>query len=245
MLNHFAYRFINGSLEAAFIEQNISLNELLSITDNINIADKNISSFILNGPYLNMLLWGEKGSGKSTLLRLLAIKYASLGLVTIEYMDENLGGIYNLYKIIRDNSNKKFIVYFDDISFKENDLVYRRFKSAIEGGLESTPKNLMFVATSNKRHMISSIVYETGDIYERDEVNEQTSLQARFGLSLGFYPLKKDEYLSIAKMYLNKYNVELKEGWQKMAESYAIDRGGRSGRLAKQFAAYLYITNNK
>ena len=103
----------------------------------------------------------------------------------------------------------------------------------------------MFVATSNKRHMISSIVYETGDIYERDEVNEQTSLQARFGLSLGFYPLKKDEYLSIAKMYLNKYNVELKEGWQKMAESYAIDRGGRSGRLAKQFAAYLYITNNK
>ena len=123
--------------------------------------------------------------------------------------------------------------------------MYRRFKSAIEGGLESTPKNLMFVATSNKRHMISSIVYETGDIYERDEVNEQTSLQARFGLSLGFYPLKKDEYLSIAKMYLNKYNVELKEGWQKMAESYAIDRGGRSGRLAKQFAAYLYITNNK
>ena len=83
---------------------------------------------------------------------------------------------------------------------------------------------------------------DTDDIYDRDEASEQTSLQARFGLSIGFYPLNKNDYLEIVKMYLQKYNISMIDGWEKMAESYAIDRGGRSGRLAKQFAAYLYLT---
>ncbi len=241
MIDHFAYRYINGKLEKAFIENDITLSELLAVTDNVLLADKNVLSFISGTPSLNMLLWGEKGSGKSTLLRLLALKYADKGLVTVEFMDEHAGAVYNLYSIIRENSSKKFIIYFDDISFKENDQAYRRFKSAIEGGLETKPNNVIFAATSNKRHMITSAAYDTGDIYNRDEVNEQTSLQARFGLSIGFYPLKKEEYLSIVKMYLEKYKISIPNEWEKMAESYAIDRGGRSGRLAKQFAAYLYI----
>ncbi len=244
MLNHFAYRYINGQLEKAYIENDITLNELLAVTDNVLLADKNINSFVSGLPSLNMLLWGEKGSGKSTLLQLLALKYAKKGLITIEFMDEQIGAVYDLYRIIRENSNKKFLIYFDDISFKDNDTAYRRFKSAIEGGIETKPKNVIFAATSNKRNMITGSVYDTSDIYDRDEANEQTSLQARFGLSIWFYPLKKEDYLNIVKMYMQKYNIELKEGWEKQAESYAVDRGGRNGRLAKQFAAYLYILNN-
>ncbi len=242
MLNSAAYRYINGVLEEAVLESDISMNELLSVTDNVELADKNTASFVSGGPCLNMLLWGEKGSGKSTLLRLLALKYAPLGLITIEFIDETAGAIYNLYKIIREHSDKKFLLFFDDISFKDDDKSYRRFKSAIEGGLESKPKNVLFAATSNKRHIVSSSSQDTGDIYDRDEANEQTSLQARFGLSIGFYPLNKNNYLEIVKMYLEKYNINMIEGWEKMAETYAIDRGGRSGRLAKQFAAYLYLT---
>lgn len=242
MLNSAAYRYINGVLEEAVVESDINIDELLAVTDNVQLADKNMASFVSGGPCLNMLLWGEKGSGKSTLLRLLALKYAPLGLVTIEFIDETPGAIYGLYKIIRENKNKKFLLFFDDISFKDGDTAYRRFKSAIEGGIESKPANVIFAATSNKRQIVSASSADTGDIYDRDEANEQTSLQARFGLSIGFYPLNKDDYLKIVEMYLKKYKIRMIEGWEKMAESYAIDRGGRSGRLAKQFAAYLYLT---
>lgn len=243
MLESAAYRYINGELQKTYIESDIELSELLAVSDNVELADKNIASFIAGGPCLNMLLWGEKGSGKSTLLKLLSLKYAKDNLVTIEFLDESVGAIYNLYKIIRQNSHKKFILFFDDISFNTSDTAYRRFKSAIEGGLESKPKNVIFCATSNKRHIVSGSTQEVSDIYDRDEANEQTSLQARFGLSIGFYSLRKDDYLDIVKMYLQKYNIEMTADWEKQAESYAIDRGGRSGRLAKQFAAYLYIQN--
>ena len=242
MLNNAAYRYINGVLEEAVVESDINIDELLAVTDNVQLADKNMASFVAGGPCLNMLLWGEKGSGKSTLLRLLALKYAPLGLVTIEFIDETPGAIYGLYKIIRKNKDKKFLLFFDDISFKDGDTAYRRFKSAIEGGIESKPANVIFAATSNKRQIVSASSSDTNDIYDRDEANEQTSLQARFGLSIRFYRLNKNDYLEIVKMYLKKYNISMIEGWEKMAESYAIDRGGRSGRLAKQFAAYLYLT---
>ena len=167
MLNNAAYRYINGVLEEAFVESDISLNELLAVSDNVQLADKNMASFVSGGPCLNMLLWGEKGSGKSTLLRLLALKYAPAGLVTIEFIDETPGAIYGLYKIIRENSNKKFLLFFDDISFKDGDTAYRRFKSAIEGGIESKPANVIFAATSNRRHIVSASSSDTGDIYDR------------------------------------------------------------------------------
>ena len=241
MLEEAAYRYINGQLETAYIESDIELSELLAVSDNVALADKNIASFVAGGPCLNMLLWGEKGSGKSTLLKLLALKYAKDNLVTIEFIDESAGAIYKLYKLIRENSHKKFLLFFDDISFNTSDTAYRRFKSAIEGGIESKPKNVIFAATSNKRHIVSGSAQDISDIYDKDEANEQTSLQARFGLSIGFYSLKKEDYLNIAKMYLKKYNINIPDDWEKQAESYAIDRGGRSGRLAKQFAAYLYL----
>lgn len=243
MLDHSAYRYINGELQIAYIESDIELSELIAVSDNVELAEKNIVSFIAGGPCLNMLLWGEKGSGKSTLLKLLSLKYAREKLITIEFLDESIGAIYNLYKIIRENSDKRFILFFDDISFNTSDTAYRRFKSAIEGGLESKPKNVIFAATSNKRHIVSGSSQDTNDIYDRDEANEQTSLQARFGLSIGFFSLKKEDYLNVVKMYLEKYNIELTADWEKQAETYAIDRGGRSGRLAKQFASYLYLQN--
>lgn len=242
MTDKAAYRYINGHLEEAFLECDMQISELLSISDTVALADKNIRSFVNNGPCLNMLLWGEKGSGKSTLLRLLAVKYANAGLITVEFLDETAGAVYGLYKIIRENPLKKFLLFFDDISFKDDDISYRRFKSAIEGGLEAKPSNLLFAATSNKRHIVTGKAGDTADIYDRDEANEQTSLQARFGLSIGFYPPDKNDYLDMVKMYLDKYGIKAPEDWARLAENYAIERGGRSGRLAKQFAAYLYLT---
>ncbi len=241
MFESIAYRYINDNLDEAVIECSITLDELLYISDKVLLAEKNIKSFVSGGPALNMLLWGEKGSGKSTLLRLLSKKYGDKGLVTIEFLDNNHLNIYKLYKLIREHNNKKFIIYFDDISFDENDVSYKKFKSIVEGGLEEKPNNVIFVATSNKRHLISDKAMDTSDIYDRDEVNEKTSLYTRFGLSIGFYSISREYYLHICKMYLDKFNVKVFENWQKDAETYAIDRGGRSGRIAKQFATYCVI----
>lgn len=243
MLDHFAYRYARGELDKAEISCDLTIKGLLAISPQVGLAEGNVYSFVSGGPFLNMLLWGEKGGGKSTLMRILAVKYASKGLITVEFADENAGAIYGLYKIIRRNTDKKFMLFFDDISFNESDVTYRRFKSAVEGGLEEKPGNVLFAATSNRRHIVANKASDTGDIYDRDEAGELTSLQARFGLSIGFYPLKKEDYLDIVKMYLDKYGIDYENApWKRLAENYAIDRGGRSGRLAKQFAAYFYLT---
>lgn len=246
MLDHYAYRYFGGNLDKVALECDLKTENLLAISPQVSLADRNVASFVKGGPFLNMLLWGEKGGGKSTLLRILALKYATQGLITVEFADEKPGSVFELYKIMRENNKSKFMLFFDDISFNESDASYRRFKSAVEGGLEDKPANVLFAATSNKRHIVSNKASDTGDIYDRDEAGELTSLQARFGLSIGFYPLKKDDYLDIVEMYLKKYGIDYKcSDWRRLAENYAIDRGGRSGRLAKQFSAYFYLTREE
>lgn len=240
-----AFRFYDGKLDEITLNSDISLENLIAIDINMQLADINICSFVEGKPFLNMLLWGEKGAGKSTLLRLLSIKYAPKNLITIECLIDTPGDIFTLYKLARRYPDKYFLLFFDDISFNDSNAEFRRFKSIIEGGLENSPKNILFAITSNKRLITSGTVADTSnairDIYEKDEVSEATSLQARFGLSLGFYPLNKEHYLEAVSMYLDKYGIKKSPTWDKEAEAYAIDRGGRTGRLAKQFASYMHI----
>lgn len=238
-----AYKWLNNELEPIEIKRNNNLDNLLCIDRQKNLALKNIKSFISGGPFLNMLLWGEKGCGKSSLIKSLGLKFSNDGLKLVEYLDDNILNIFKLYKIIDKYPNYKFIIYFDDISFDENDVHFRRFKSAVEGSLQDPPENVMFVATSNRRHIISETSSDTNDIYSRDEINEKSSLFARFGLTIGFYPIKRDEYLDIVKFYLKQFNIDQDESTLKEAENFAIERGGRSGRIAKQFAIYKLISN--
>ncbi|MCA1933756.1 MAG: ATP-binding protein, partial [Calditerrivibrio sp.] len=132
-------------------------------------------------------------------------------------------------------------ILFDDISFNYDDERYRSFKSILEGGIFEQPHNVMIVATSNRRHLIFEHASDTDDIYSRDDINESTSLYSRFGLVVGFYPMGKDDYLNIVKNYLFKYGLDLYDGWDKDAENFAMNRGGRNGRVAKQFAIYKKI----
>jgi predicted AAA+ superfamily ATPase len=186
-----------------------------------------------------VLLWGEKGAGKSTMVRSLASKYSPKGLRIIEFCDNDFYTIYDLYAMIRQYGGFKFIIYFDDVSFDDNDEKYRNFKSIVEGGLEEKPANALFMATSNRRHLISETIRDTSDIYSRDDQNESASLYARFGLSIGFYPLTRELYLEIAAHYLQGSTFS---GWEEEAMAFAIERGGRSGRVAEQFAIYKELT---
>ncbi len=236
-----AFRFINSKLTPIKYIDTIEPMQLKEIDKQKSLAIKNTEAFVLEEPFLNMLLWGERGCGKSSIIKMLLGIFMEKGLRIIELRDDSVEDIYNLYDFIRKNEDYKFIIFFDDISFDEQDSQYRRFKSIVEGGIEKTPNNVMFAVTSNKRHLINDKTYTTGDIYKNDEINEQMSLYGRFGLIIGFYPLSKKQYLNICRFYIEKYGIKSYEDWEKDAETYAIQRGGRSGRIAKQFAIYTKL----
>lgn len=231
-----AFRWSDGNLENIDEIEKVEDKDLLYLEEQKKLLDANFNLFLENKPFLNVLLWGERGSGKSSLIKLFTNKYFKKGLRVIEFTEDSLGDVFKLYKILRKENNLKFILYFDDISFDRDDKNYRQFKSILEGGLEKTPSNVMYAMTSNKRHIISDHSYEINDVYSRDETNERISLYSRFGLVVGFYPISKEVYLKVAEHYLRKYSVTLCENWQKEAENFAMERGGRSCRIAKQFA---------
>ncbi|MDR2870063.1 MAG: ATP-binding protein [Deferribacteraceae bacterium] len=241
--NKAAYRWHGGELAAVHLPESISKQSLLGLDEQQALLNRNLKRFISGKPALNVLLWGEKGAGKSTLVRLWAKQYAAVGLRIVEFRDTDYYSIYELYRIFRANDELSFILYFDDVSFDNSDENYRDFKSIVEGGLESKPQNVIFVATSNRRHLVSEKAADTDDLYNRDSQNESTSLFARFGLAVGFYPINKELYLDIVKYYFDAEQLPIYDGWQQDAENFAIDHGGRSGRTAQQFVIYKQIHN--
>ena len=244
-LNYIAYRWHIDKIEP--IEHIALVNEedLLFIDEQKNIAKKNIESFLKKNMYLHMFLWGPRGTGKSSLIKMLLNLYNMKGLRVIEFPQESIQTIYNLYKFIREYNSYYFLIFFDDISFDEDDLYFRKFKSTMEGGFEETPQNCMYVATSNKRHIIKeSMNNDSNDIYNADIINEQLSLFARFGLVIPFQVLTHNQYVEIVKFYLNRLALKNCEELLLKADNFARDRGGRSPRVAKQFAIYCKIINN-
>lgn len=244
MKDNYIFRWYEKKLSPIVSSRFVSLDELLCIDRQKQIILSNISSFLNNKPFLNMLLWGEKGGGKSSLVKALASNFSHKGLRIIEFLDDNIKSAFKLFEIIRKYEQYKFVVYFDDISFDEDDKKFREFKSVIEGSLEEPPANLMYVATSNRRHIIAERALDTNDIYDRDDINEKVSLFARFGLVVGFYPLKKDDYIKIARFYFEKFGLTWDQKCEQDAENFAIERGGRSGRIAKQFGIFSSILKN-
>lgn len=231
-----AYRWTKDGLGKIEHVDSVSRGDLVAIDRQIGLAEQNIRAFVSGKPALNMLLWGEKGLGKSTLIKLLLSEYSKDGLTAVEFRNDDVLSIYDLYADIRKMTGRYVMIYLDDISFDSNDILYRMFKSVLEGGLEEVPSKCIFVATSNKRHMVTEQASDSGDLYDRDDANEKTSLFARFGLAIGFYPIIRKDYLRIVENYFDRYEIPFTDGWEREAESYAMDRGGRSGRIAKQFA---------
>lgn len=239
----YAFKWRGGALETIEEMDAVHRSDLVDLDNQIELAEKNIRSFTAGGAHLDMLLWGERGAGKSSIIKMLLTEYHKQGLRAVEFRQENIAELSALYSTIRRDSRHYYMIFFDDISFDRNDALFRRFKSALEGGLEKRPSNCMIVATSNMRHMVPDKAADTNDIYDRDEENEKISLKSRFAINIGFYPMRKEPYLRIAEHYLNKFGLNI-DDWQRTAENYAMDRGGRSGRIAKQFAIQMLLNNS-
>ncbi|MFW8592638.1 ATP-binding protein [Cribrihabitans neustonicus] len=188
----------------------------------------------------NALLWGARGMGKSSLVKAvhgaLADDYADLKLV--ELQREDLPSVARLLNHLR-GSEHRFILYCDDLSFSHDDQHYKSLKAVLDGGIEGRPANVVFYATSNRRHLMPRDMIEnerSSAINPSEAVEEKVSLSDRFGLWLGFHPCGQDEYLAMIAGYCAAYGVEVApDELRAEAIEWQATRGARSGRVAWQF----------
>jgi predicted AAA+ superfamily ATPase len=199
---------------------------------------RNTRNFIKGRKANNVLLWGERGTGKSSLVKSLLMTFADTNLRLIQVYKHDILTIQDLYDILARNSSCRFILFIDDLTFEESQTDYKEMKTIMDGGLEEIPENVLFYATSNRKHLIPTKFSdnESDEIRPADTVEEKISLSDRFGLRFGFYHFSQDTYLEIVASYAAKYGLRMDtEKLERLALQWALDAGGRNGRIAEQF----------
>ena len=191
----------------------------------------------------NALLWGARGMGKSSLVKAVhqeinARRKANVRLALIEIHREDIASLPLLLRILR-SDKRRFLLYCDDLSFDKDDTSYKSLKAALEGGIEGRPDNVLFYATSNRRHLMPRDMMDnerSTAINPSEAVEEKVSLSDRFGLWLGFHNCGQDDYLAMIEGYASHFGLSLPaDALRARALAWAAQRGGRSGRVAWQF----------
>lgn len=225
----------------------MELDHLLGIDAQKQQLIANTDKFLSGIAANHVLLWGARGTGKSSLVKALLNQYHERGLRVIEIPKDGLHYLLDITDQLRELP-QKFIIFCDDISFSESDSSYIALKSTLEGSIEKPPANVLMIATSNRRHMVTEkkadnleASHSNGELHLGETIDEKMSLVDRFGLSLSFYPLKQEVYLEIVDHYFADYTGDRDE-LHILANRFSIQRGTRSGRVAKQF--YIQHSNN-
>lgn len=198
----------------------------------------------------NALLWGAKGMGKSSIVKavhadIVAHSAASddfKRLILVEIHREDIRTMPALMRKLAP-LDAQFLIYCDDLSFDKDETDYKALKSVLDGGLEGRPKNVLFYATSNRRHLMPRDMAENetrAAIHSSEAIDEKVSLSDRFGLWLGFHNCDQDTYLEIIRGYCAYFGIEIDaEELRAGAIEWAATRGARSGRVAMQFVRQL------
>ena len=188
----------------------------------------------------NALLWGARGMGKSSLVKAVHahINAQGLPLKVIELQREDLPSVTRLLALLR-GAHCRFLLFCDDLSFSHDDRQYKSLKAVLDGGIAGRPENVIFYATSNRRHLMPRDMIEnewSSAINPGEAVEEKVSLSDRFGLWLGFHPCDQDQYLSMIEGYCTAHGVKVDpEVLRAEALEWQATRGSRSGRVAWQF----------
>lgn len=219
---------------------NLRLDQLLGIEDQKQQAVANTQRFLAGLPANNVLLWGARGTGKSSLIKALLNNFKFEGLRVIEIDKEDLIYLPEIVDNIRDKP-QRFIIYCDDLSFETGETLYKPLKSLLEGSIELPPDNVLFYATSNRRHLMPEYMRDNletqligGEVHYSDTVEERISLSDRFGLKLAFYPHTTDTYLAIIDSFFPEFTGDRAE-LHKAALDFAHQHAAKNGRTAKQF----------
>ena len=188
----------------------------------------------------NALLWGARGMGKISLVKAVHahINAQGLPLKVVELQREDLPSVTHLLTLLRD-APYRFLLFCDDLSFSHDDQHYKSLKAVLDGGIAGRPDNVIFYATSNRRHLMPRDMIEnerSSAINPGEAVEEKVSLSDRFGLWLGFHPCDQDQYLSMIEGYCAAHGVNIDpEVLRAEAVEWQATRGSRSGRVAWQF----------
>ena len=189
----------------------------------------------------NVLLWGARGMGKSSLVKAVyedVRRESGVSLKLVEVHREDIASLPTLLDLLKDTPHR-VIVFCDDLSFDHDDTAYKSLKAALDGGVEGRPDNVLFYATSNRRHLLPRHMMENEQstaINPSEAVEEKVSLSDRFGLWLGFHKCSQEDYLMMIDGYADHFKLSLdRETMHAEALEWATTRGARSGRVAWQY----------
>lgn len=218
----------------------VDLSLLIGVDRTRDTLLANTLQFAQGMPANNALLWGSRGMGKSSLVKAIHAEVLKQGhaLKIVELQREDLPSVARLLNLLRD-SGERFLLFCDDLSFSHDDQHYKSLKAVLDGGIEGRPDNVVFYATSNRRHLMPRDMIEnerSSAINPSEAVEEKVSLSDRFGLWLGFHPCTQDDYLAMIRGYCDAYGVQVDEDTLRAeAIEWQATRGSRSGRVAWQY----------
>jgi predicted AAA+ superfamily ATPase len=243
----FVWQAANGHFEPVTRVNRVPLGLLKGIDQASEQLLANTERFAQGLPANNALLWGARGMGKSSLVKAVHATVAGQtesaartggGLKIVEIHREEITSLPRCLQHLK-SAPHRFIVFCDDLSFDKDDTSYKSLKAVLEGGIEGRPQNVIFYATSNRRHLMPRDMMEnerSTAINPAEAVEEKVSLSDRFGLWLGFHNCSQDEFLSMVRDYARHYRLKIaSEVLEREALEWSRTRGARSGRVAWQF----------
>ena len=219
----------------------LDLTLLKGVEQQTQILYDNTKQFAQGLPANNALLWGARGTGKSSLIKAIhgnINENTKFSIILVEIFREDINSLPALLDRLK-NNKKRFILFCDDLSFEDKDTEFKSLKAVLEGGIEGRPENVIFYATSNRRHLMPRDMIEneqSSAIHTSESVEEKVSLSDRFGLWLGFHPINQETYFEIIESYTQNYNLTIDQTeLRSQALEWSMTRGSRSGRVAWQF----------
>ena len=237
----FVWHPVAGVLQPVPVVSRVAIDLLLGIDRAKGLLLDNTLRFARGLPANNAMLWGARGTGKSSLVKAVhaasnAARPGSLALIEIHR--EDIAGLTGLLARLR-SETRRCLIFCDDLSFEREDADYKALKSVLDGGIEGRPDNVLFYATSNRRHLMPRDMIENeraSAINPSEATEEKVSLSDRFGLWIGFHNIDQDNYFAMVEAYARDIGLDVSvERLHAEAKEWTMTRGARSGRVAWQF----------
>jgi hypothetical protein len=235
-----AFFWQQNTLKAVNNPDPITFDQLIAYQKEKQKLIENTESFLEGYQAHNVLLYGDSGTGKSSSVKAVLNKYYQQGLRLIEINSSQIKELPEILEYLNQRG-LNFIIFMDDLSFEEFETDYKYLKAVMEGGIESKPENVLFYATSNRRHLVREKWQDReSEVHENDILNEKLSLSERFGLTLMYNNPTQAEYLTIVNELAAQSGLNLtKKTLRSKALQWSKWNNGRSGRSAKQFINQL------
>lgn len=241
----FIWHAENCSFEPVPEVSRVPLKLLKGIDRTAGILLDNTRRFAEGLPANNALLWGARGMGKSSLVKAAHADAlaGSGGLKLVEIHREDIASLPRCLSLLKAAAPLRFIVFSDDLSFDHDDTSYKSLKAVLDGGIEGRPQNVIFYATSNRRHLMPRDMIDNERataINPGEATEEKVSLSDRFGLWLGFHNASQDDYLAMVRAYVEHFGIKIDDiELERDALEWSTTRGARSGRVAWQYVQDL------